>query len=172
MPVEMPTRRYSQVGVYYNDVLCGELIDNEENYTFKYYESYVEQKLPVISHNFPLQVSEFTSAGKSLHPFFDNLASEGWLRQHQADALKTTNKDKFTILTHFGYDMAGAVYFETPEINTQEYPMTVESKVETEISEKEKFKRVLSIESRASISGTHLTYALVIHSNDYRICSL
>lgn len=80
----MPSRRYSQVGVYYNKFLCGELVENEENYTFKYNESYVEQKLPVISHNFPLQVSEFPSDGKSLHPFFDNLASEGWLRQHQA----------------------------------------------------------------------------------------
>ena len=143
----MQTKKRSNV--FYKGIFCGELIENDGNYTFKYDESYIDNKYPAISHNFPLQAVEFQSVYKLLHPFFENLTSEGWLRQYQANALKTSEKKKFTILTHFGFDIAGAVYLETPEITMKAYPMALEFNSEGNSLE----KGVLSIESRASIPG-------------------
>lgn len=142
----MQTKKRSNV--FYKGIFCGELIENDGNYTFKYDKSYIDNKYPLISHNFPLQ-AEFQSVDKLLHPFFENLTSEGWLRQYQANALKTSEKKKFTILTHFGFDIAGAVYLETPEITMKAYPMAIEFNLEGNSLE----KGFLSIESRASIPG-------------------
>lgn len=148
----MPLVNLDQVSVYYDGVHCGLLTKNHSNYTFQYSESYLQDGGPPISFNFPLQAGEFQSDGSvHLHPFFDNLASEGWLRQHQADALKTT--DKFSILTHFGYDLAGAVHFDPPDLNLV-YPMTIESNDTPE----KLLKFHLSVESRASISGNTFIY--------------
>lgn len=147
----MPVNKNKRVSVLYNGILCGYLIQNKESYTFKYCQSYVDAGLPAISYNMPLQTQEFETVGDLLHSFFDNLASEGWLREHQANALKTTTNDTFAILTHFGFDMAGAVYFDRCELN-QEYPMTIEANFQ---DTEEKLKRLVSVESRASISGIH-----------------
>lgn len=73
----MQTKKRSNV--FYKDIFCGELIENDTNYTFKYDERYIVNKYPSISYNFPLQAAEFQSVGKLLHPFFENLTSEGWL---------------------------------------------------------------------------------------------
>ena len=145
----MPTNELNQVGVFYNGISCGDLIKNKAKYTFKYNQDYLDQDYPPISYNLELQTGKFES--ESLHPFFDNLVSEGWLRQHQVDALKIAKDDKFAILTHFGFDMAGAVYFDTPQLE-QNYPM----KIEFNLEEQKNLKRVISIESRASISGIYI----------------
>lgn len=145
----MPESELSQVAVFYNGILCGDLIKNTSNYAFKYNQNYLDQKYPPISYNLELQTGEFIFPESLLHPFFDNLASEGWLRQHQADALKISKEDTFEILKHFGYDLAGAVYFDTPEFD-RNYPMKIEINLD---EEQKNLKSVISIESRACISG-------------------
>ena len=141
----MPVKSIDQINVIYKNTFCGILSKNKVNYTFKYDKSYVDAKSPIVSVNFPLQYDRFESTVGSLHPFFDNLASEGWLRRHQADALQIIEEDKFNILTHFGFDMAGAVYFDTVDIG-EKFPITIESSLKD-------LNRTASIESRASISG-------------------
>jgi serine/threonine-protein kinase HipA len=49
-----------------------------------------------------------------LHPFFDNLVAEGWLRNAQARALKIDPNDRFALLLAFGRDCAGAVSIIDP----------------------------------------------------------
>jgi serine/threonine-protein kinase HipA len=49
-----------------------------------------------------------------LHPFFDNLVAEGWLRHAQARALKINPDNRFALLLAFGRDCAGAVSLIDP----------------------------------------------------------
>ena len=50
-----------------------------------------------------------------LHPFFDNLCAEGWLKNAQARALGLRRDDRFSLLLAFGTNLAGAVSIIDPE---------------------------------------------------------
>ena len=50
-----------------------------------------------------------------LHPFFDNLCAEGWLKDAQARALGLRRDDRFPLLLAFGADLAGAVSVIDPD---------------------------------------------------------
>ena len=50
-----------------------------------------------------------------LHPFFDNLCAEGWLKNAQARALGLRRDDRFPLLLAFGTDLAGAVSIIDPD---------------------------------------------------------
>lgn len=96
--------------VYYNgDLYVGELRQEPSGRcVFTYDQSYLEAKHPAIAHTLPLQAaSHICEAG--LHPFFDNLVAEGWLRNAQAKALSVNPQDRFALLLAFGKDCAGAV---------------------------------------------------------------
>ena len=49
---------------------------------------------------------------EGLHPFFQNLGAEGWLRGVQARAGRTNDQDDFGFLLNFGADCIGAVGVE------------------------------------------------------------
>ncbi|CAF1147522.1 unnamed protein product [Brachionus calyciflorus] len=104
--------KWSNLNVYYYSLIVGHLTktkhQNSDEYAFTYAQEYVESELTV-----PLGVNlskrfEAYSCKDKLPPFFDNLVSEGWLRENQSKALNLLDfkGDKFDILSYFGF-----VYF-------------------------------------------------------------
>lgn len=95
--------------VYFDDRYAG-LLQQEpgERYAFTYDSSYIKAGGPALSLTLPLQAGPCWSEG-GLHPFFDNLVAEGWLRSAQARVLGVRPDDRFALLLAFGQDCAGAV---------------------------------------------------------------
>ena len=81
---------------------------------FTYDESYLQSSLPAISYTLPLRPEPHLSE-YGLHPFFDNLCAEGWLKDVQARALGLRRDDRFPLLLAFGTDLAGAVSIIDPD---------------------------------------------------------
>lgn len=101
--------------VYYQDRYAG-LLQQEPGgrYAFAYDEAYVAAGGPAIAHTLPLTDAKHYSEGR-LHPFFDNLVAEGWLRNAQMRALGVGPDDRFALLLNFGKDCAGAVSIIDPD---------------------------------------------------------
>jgi serine/threonine-protein kinase HipA len=95
--------------VHYNDLFAGILRQEPSGRcVFSYDPGYLEAKHPSIAFTLPRQEApHICEAG--LHPFFDNLVAEGWLRNAQARALKIDRNNRFALLLAFGRDCAGAV---------------------------------------------------------------
>ena len=95
--------------VYYGDIFAG-LIREEpgERVVFTYDASYIESGHPAIAHSLPVR-AESHICGNGLHPFFDNLVSEGWLERAQSLLLGRREASRFELLLAFGFDCAGAV---------------------------------------------------------------
>jgi serine/threonine-protein kinase HipA len=96
--------------VYYNnDLYAGELRQEPSaRCVFTYDAAYLAAGHPAIAFTLPLQAAPFICE-QGLHPFFDNLVAEGWLRNAQARALKIDPSNRFALLLAFGHDCAGAV---------------------------------------------------------------
>jgi serine/threonine-protein kinase HipA len=95
--------------VYYNDLFAGELRQEPGGRCgFTYDPTYLEGKHPEIAFTLPPRAAPYVCE-QGLHPFFDNLVAEGWLRNAQARALKVDTSDRFALLLAFGHDCAGAV---------------------------------------------------------------
>jgi serine/threonine-protein kinase HipA len=94
---------------YYKDLFAGILRQEPSGRcVFTYDPTYLEARHPAVAFTLPRQeASHVCEAG--LHPFFDNLVAEGWLRNAQARALKVDPNDRFALLLAFGRDCAGAV---------------------------------------------------------------
>src|SRR5580658_6804955 len=75
---------------------------------FTYDPTYLEQGRPAIAFTLPRRAEPYINE-QGLHPFFDNLVAEGWLRNAQARALKVDPVNRFALLLAFGHDCAGAV---------------------------------------------------------------
>jgi len=95
--------------VYYNNVYAGELRQEPGGRClFTYDPAYLEAKQPELAFTLPRQTAPHVCE-QGLHPFFDNLVAEGWLRNAQARALKIDPSNRFALLLAFGHDCAGAV---------------------------------------------------------------
>jgi len=95
--------------VYYDGNYAGELRQEPGGRCiFSYDPTYLERQRPAIAFTLPLQAAPHISE-QGLHPFFDNLVAEGWLRNAQARALKIDPSNRFALLLAFGHDCAGAV---------------------------------------------------------------
>ncbi len=92
--------------VYFNKKFAGILKQTETGYSFAYDLSYLATGTP-LSFNLPLQEKPFRS--NRLFPFFDNLTSEGWLKNIQSKTQKIDENDNFGLILENGKDMAGAV---------------------------------------------------------------
>ena len=100
--------------VYYRDTYAGELRQEPGGRcVFVYDQTYLESREPAIAFTLPRQ-AEPIICEQGLHPFFDNLTAEGWLRNAQARALKIDPANRFAILLAFGHDCAGAVSVVDP----------------------------------------------------------
>lgn len=71
---------------------------------FNYLEGWVE----TIACALPIEESHVTWA-RGLHPVFQNLGPEGWLRQQQARAGRVEEEDDFGLLLRYGADCIGAI---------------------------------------------------------------
>src|SRR5215471_5628075 len=101
--------------VYYNnDLYAGELRQEPGGRcVFTYDASYLEARHPAVAFTLPRQAAPYFCE-QGLHPFFDNLVAEGWLRNAQARALKVGPGNRFALLLAFGKDCAGAVSIIDP----------------------------------------------------------
>ncbi|MGD0185311.1 MAG: HipA domain-containing protein [Roseiarcus sp.] len=101
--------------VYYNDDLFAGVLRQEPGgrCLFVYDQTYLDAGLPAIAFTLPRQAEPHVCEA-GLHPFFDNLVAEGWLRNAQARALKIDPNDRFALLLAFGRDCAGAVSIIDP----------------------------------------------------------
>lgn len=100
--------------VYYRDVPAGELRqERDRSCVFTYDQDYLAGGGAAIAHTLPRRAEPFVSHA-GLHPFFDNLVAEGWLRNAQARALGVSSDDRFALLLAFGRDCAGAVSLVDP----------------------------------------------------------
>jgi serine/threonine-protein kinase HipA len=101
--------------VYYQDDYAGRLQQAPEGRcTFTYDPAYLTAKHPALSFTLPPQAAPHISE-PGLHPFFDNLVAEGWLRNAQARALRVDPGNRFALLLAFGRDCAGAVSVIDPD---------------------------------------------------------
>lgn len=101
--------------VYFENRLAGVLSQTADEYRFVYDADYLAGGTP-LSFNLPLQEDAFVSAG--LFSFFENLASEGWLRRLQSQQQKIGENDRFGLLLANGKDLVGAVSVEPVEETT------------------------------------------------------
>ena len=101
--------------VYLKDLYAGRLQEEPGGRcAFAYDTSYLESHQPAIAHTLPLRSEPYVSE-RGLHPFFDNLIAEGWLRNAQARALGIDPANGFALLLGFGHDLAGGVSVEDPD---------------------------------------------------------
>jgi serine/threonine-protein kinase HipA len=102
--------------VYLHDVYAGRLQEEPGGRcTFTYDPSYLDSQKPrPLSYSLPLRPEPYVNE-RGLHPFFDNLVAEGWLKDAQARALGVAPEHRLALLLGFGHDLAGAVSVEDPE---------------------------------------------------------
>ncbi len=102
--------------VYFDDRFAGILQrDPGGRCVFAYDATYLNDRRSMpLAHTLPLADRPFIQEG-GLHPFFDNLVAEGWLRNAQARALGVNPDDRLALLLGFGRDLAGAVSVIDPE---------------------------------------------------------
>jgi serine/threonine-protein kinase HipA len=96
--------------VYYNSELYAGEVRQEPSgrCVFTYDAAYLASGHPGIAFTLPPRATPYICE-RGLHPFFDNLVAEGWLRNAQARALKVDADNRFALLLAFGRDCAGAV---------------------------------------------------------------
>ena len=140
-----------QLQVYYNykgqDLLAGHLRkDGPRGYVFEYDADYLAQNHPPIAYTLPTGKAQHRGAG-GLHPFFSNLISEGRTRQLQVRLLGLRQASDFELLSAFGFDCQGAVYFKNPR------PVTLNKAAATTP------EQVAVLASRASLSGVQPKFA-------------
>lgn len=94
--------------VYYNNIECGIILENDDGYIFRYDKNWLEDPLAKpISLTLPLQKEEFFS--NTLFSFFDGLIPEGWLLEIAVNKWKLNRKDRMGLLLTVCNDTIGAV---------------------------------------------------------------
>lgn len=94
--------------VFVNDILAGELWEDELGYHFLYNSDFLKSGNPQsVSLTLPLQDEAFES--NVLFPFFDGLVPEGWLLNVVQKNWKINPRDRFGILLVTGKDCIGNV---------------------------------------------------------------
>ncbi len=89
---------------------CGVLTQDSSGYTFEYNQNY---KGPNLSLSLPVKKKRFHS--EELHPFFQSLAPEGWLKKRYSELQKLDEKDTLGMLLSNGQNLLGAVKIERLE---------------------------------------------------------
>jgi len=144
--------------VYYKDIFAGTLREEPgDRVTFTYDSSYIEGGHPAIAQTLPVREQPHIS-NNGLHPFFDNLVSEGWLEQAQSRLLGRREVTRFELLLAFGFDCAGAVSIVDPEPSALSEAML----------DLDDPKEMAVLTSRASLSGVQPKLAVVEAGGIYR----
>ncbi len=142
--------------IYYQEQYAG-ILQQEPGgrCAFIYDTAYIEAAGPAIAHTLPVQEAAHYSEG-GLHPFFDNLVAEGWLRTSQARALGVRPNDHLALLLAFGHDCAGAVSVVDPEPTGQLVLDTADQVT------------LAALTSRASLSGVQPKVLVVRDARGFR----
>lgn len=144
--------------VYYKDIFAGYLREEPGGrVTFTYDSSYIDGGHSAIAHTLPVREQPHIS-NNGLHPFFDNLVSEGWLEQAQSRLLGRREVTRFELLLAFGFDCAGAVSIVDPE----------PSDLSEAMLDLDDPKEMAVLTSRASLSGVQPKLAVVEEGGIYR----
>ncbi len=144
--------------VYFNDMFAGFLREEPgDRITFTYDDSYISAKNPAIAHTLPVRETPHIS-NNGLHPFFDNLVSEGWLEHAQSRLLGKREVKRFELLLAFGFDCAGAVSVVDPE----------PSKLTQAMLDIDDPKEMAVLTSRASLSGVQPKLTVVEENGIFR----
>lgn len=94
--------------IYYKNILAGILSENEDGYSFRYDESFLNSSFAKpVSLTLPIQ--EQTYQSKILFPFFDGLIPEGWLLNIAVANWKINARDRFGLLLTLCNDCIGCV---------------------------------------------------------------
>lgn len=142
--------------VYFKDIYAGRLKEEPDGrYIFIYDESYLDSNQPAISHSLELRTEPHVSQRAELHPFFDNLISEGWLGDAQIGRIKT--KHRFARLLSFGYDLIGAVSVIDPKPTELRVPYMETDKA-----------TIAAVKGRASAGGFQRKLLVVKDGKQYR----
>jgi len=144
--------------VYYRDLFAGFIREEPgDRVTFTYDSSYIEGGHPAIAHTLPVHTEPHIS-NNGLHPFFDNLVSEGWLEQAQSRLLGKREVSRFELLLAFGFDCAGAVSIIDPE----------PSDLSEAMLDMNDPKEMAVLTSRASLSGVQPKLAVIQEGGIFR----
>lgn len=99
--------------VYMDERRAGVLQEVSTGFRFTYDAEYLRTG-PALFHTLPLRAEPYEQS--QLHPCFENLVSEGWLRMVQSQMQKIDVNDRFGLLLANGRDLAGAVTVEPMQI--------------------------------------------------------
>jgi len=94
--------------IYYDTMLAGRLVENEDGFFFQYDENYLN--LPSarpVSLTLPLQQQAYAS--QVLFPFFDGLIPEGWLLDIARENWKINERDRMALLLACCKDCIGNI---------------------------------------------------------------
>src|SRR5690606_34924050 len=94
--------------VYFNSTYVGKLEFLDGDYVFEYDDSYLASS-DSISLSLSLPKSMKRHVFQRLHPFFEGLLSEGWMKKIQSGVQKIDEKDSFTRLLNNGEELIGAI---------------------------------------------------------------
>jgi len=93
--------------IFCNKRLAGSLIETDKGtYIFQYDLAYITDG-PPIGYQFPLKEEPFYFP--QFPVFFENLLSEGWMRNLQSSVQKIAMEDLFGMLIANGSDLVGAI---------------------------------------------------------------
>ncbi len=144
--------------VYFKGMFAGYLREEPgNNFTFAYDTSYINSGNPAIAQSLPLRKTPHISYN-GLHPFFDNLVSEGWLELKQTRILGKRKANRFELLLAFGFDCIGAVSVADPEPT----PLT------SDLLEKNSPKDMAVFNSRAIFSGIQTKFGVIQEEGRFR----
>jgi serine/threonine-protein kinase HipA len=143
--------------VYFDDIFAGFLGEEPGGrYSFEYDPEYLRTSRYPLSVRLPLQSSAFVNEN-GLHPYFDNLISEGWLAGAQSRLLGKRSVSRFELLLAFGFDCIGAVSIIDPQPD----------KLSDDLLIIDDPREVAVQVSRASLSGVQAKIALVKKGKKY-----
>lgn len=144
--------------VYYHNLFAGFIREEPgDSISFNYDASYIEGGYPAIAHTLPVRSEPYIS-NYGLHPFFDNLVSEGWLEQLQSRLLGRRLVSRFELLLAFGFDCAGAVSIYDPKPSDLSKSMLDMSNP----------RELAALTNRVSLSGVQPKLAVIEENGIYR----
>ncbi len=97
-----------KANVFMYNLLAGELIEDENSYTFTYNKNYLNNPNKA-SISLTLPISNKIYKSKIMFPFFDGLIPEGWLLEIAEKNWKINPRDRMGILLKCCKDCIGAV---------------------------------------------------------------
>jgi len=99
---------YRNAKILMDKVPAGILSENEEGYSFNYFEEYLKRKNSLaVSLTLPLNKNIYKSS--TMFPFFDGLIPEGWLLDIAQKTWKIDIRDRMGLLLACCKDCVGAV---------------------------------------------------------------